>query len=164
MSSSSNPNSSYATAMSANWSRRRAERQRGFPTICRKCGEEAEIFTSKTLKNPGRLFHGCPNSSEKDKNHLFKWTDGSAVEEIHDIKSLFDEKIGHLELQSQRCEDVIRSYDKKIEDLGDAFAGLGKEVKEMKELVQEYEGDVKSLKKIVVCGIGMMLVYYYFTM
>lgn len=59
---------------------------------------------------------------------------------------------------------MIRSYDKKIEDLGDAFAGLGKEVKEMKELVQEYEGDVKSLKKIVVCGIGMMLVYYYFTM
>lgn len=95
---------------------------------------------------------------------MFKWTDESAVEEIHDIKSLFDEKIGHLELQSQRCEDVIRSYDKKIEDLGDAFAGLGKEVKEMKELVQEYEGDVKSLKKIVVCGIGMMLVYYYFTM
>lgn len=95
---------------------------------------------------------------------MFKWTDESAVEEIHDIKSLFDEKIGHLELQSQRCEDVIRNYDKKIEDLGDAFAGLGKEVKEMKELVQEYEGDVKSLKKIVVCGIGMMLVYYYFTM
>ncbi|XP_056850975.1 uncharacterized protein At4g04775-like [Raphanus sativus] len=93
MSSSSNPNSSYATAMSANSSRRRAERQRGFPTICRKCGEEAEIFTSKKLKNPERLFHGCPNSSEEDKNHLFKWTDESAVEEIHDIKSLFDEKI-----------------------------------------------------------------------
>jgi len=86
------------------------------------------------------------------------------VEEIHDIKSLFDEKIGHLELQSQRCEDVIRSYDKKIEDLGDALGGLGKDMKEMKELVQGYERDVKSLKKIVVCGVGMMLVYYYFAM
>lgn len=54
--------------MSANSSRRRAERQRGFPMICRKCGEEAEIFTSKTLKNPGRIFHGCPNSSEEVRN------------------------------------------------------------------------------------------------
>ncbi|XP_013633063.1 PREDICTED: uncharacterized protein At4g04775-like [Brassica oleracea var. oleracea] len=164
MSSSSNPNSSYGTAMSQSFSRRRVERERGFPAFCRKCGEAAVIFTSKTLKNPGRLFHGCPNGSEEDKNHLFKWTDESAVEEIHDIKSLFDEKIGHLELQSQRCEDVIRSYDKKIEDLGDALGGLGKEMKEMKELVQGYERDVKSLKKIVVCGVGMMLVYYYFAM
>ncbi|KAG2297969.1 hypothetical protein Bca52824_034441 [Brassica carinata] len=100
--------------MSANLSHRRAERQRGFPTFCRKCGETAEIFTSRTLKNLGRLFHGCPNGSEEDKNHLFKWTDESAVEEIHDIKSLFDEKIGHLELQSQRYEDVLRSYDKRL--------------------------------------------------
>lgn len=95
---------------------------------------------------------------------MFKWTDESAVEEIHDIKSLFDEKIGQLEIQSQKCEDVIRSYDKKIADLVDALAGLEKEMKEMKELVQGYERDVKNLKKIAVCGVGMMFVYYYFAM
>ncbi|WZZ33954.1 hypothetical protein YC2023_017355 [Brassica napus] len=143
--------------MSANLSRRRVEKERGFPSFCKKCGEAAKIFTSKTIKNPGRLFHGCPNGSEEDKNHLFKWTDESAVEEIEDMKS-------HLELQSQRCEDVTRSYDKKIEDLGDALAGFGKEMKEMKELVDGYEKDVKNLKKMVVCGVGMMVVYYYFAM
>ncbi|CAH8333282.1 unnamed protein product [Eruca vesicaria subsp. sativa] len=66
--------------------------------------------------------------------------------------------------QSQRCEDAIRSNDKKIEDLGDALAELEKEMKEMKELVQGYERDVKSLKKIAVCGVGMMFMYYYFAM
>ncbi|XP_048604884.1 uncharacterized protein At1g43920, Chloroplastic-like [Brassica napus] len=124
--------------MSANLSRRRVEKERGFPSFCKKCGEAAKIFTSKTIKNPGRLFHGCPNGSEEDKNHLFKWTDESAVEEIEDMKS-------HLELQSQR-------------------SGFGKEMKEMKELVDGYEKDVKNLKKMVVCGVGMMVVYYYFAM
>ncbi|CAH8312964.1 unnamed protein product [Eruca vesicaria subsp. sativa] len=36
--------------------------------------------------------------------------------------------------------------------------------KEMKELVLGYERDVKSLKKIAVCGVGMMLMYNYFSM
>ena len=68
------------------------------------------------------------------------------------MKSLFDEKFGHFELQNQRCEDLIKSYDKKIEDLDDALGGLGKQMKEIKELVQGYEREVKTLKKIVVCG------------
>ncbi|KAL0680392.1 hypothetical protein Bca4012_008374 [Brassica carinata] len=152
--------------MSGNWRQnwRRERIERGFPSACKKCGAGAVIFTSKTTKNPGRLFHGCPNGSEEDKNHLFKWTDESAVEEIDDMKRLYDDKIGRLELQSQRCEDVVRSYEKKIEDLGDALAGFEKEMKEMKELVHGYEKDVKSLKKMVVCGVGMMIVYYYFAM
>lgn len=65
---------------------------------------------------------------------MFKWTDESAVEEIDDMKILYDEKISHLELQSHRCEDVVRSVEKKIEDLGDALAGFEKEMKEMKDL------------------------------
>ena len=55
---------------------------------------------------------------------MFKWTDESVVEEIDDMKSLYDDKISHLELQSQKYEDVVRSYEKKIEDLGDAWLGL----------------------------------------
>lgn len=86
------------------------------------------------------------------------------MEEIDDMKILYDEKISHLELQSHRCEDVVRSVEKKIEDLGDALAGFEKEMKEMKELVHEYENSVKSLKKMVVCGVGMMIVYYYLSM
>ncbi|RIA05455.1 hypothetical protein BRARA_K00276 [Brassica rapa] len=125
--------------MSTNWSRRK-ERERGFPRFCKKCG------------------------AGFDKNHLFKWTYEAAVEEIEDMKSLFDEKFGHFELQNQRCEDLIKSYDKKIEDLTDALTGFGNEIKEMKELVHGYEKDVKTLKKMVICGVGMMIGYYYFAM
>ena len=60
---------------------------------------------------------------------------------------------GHFELQNQRREDLIRSYDKKIEDLTDALTGFGNEIKEMKELVHGYEKNVKTLKKMVICGV-----------
>lgn len=38
--------------MSQSWSRHRVEKERGFPAFCRKCGEAAVVFTSKSLKNP----------------------------------------------------------------------------------------------------------------
>ncbi|KAF3588066.1 hypothetical protein F2Q69_00028808 [Brassica cretica] len=44
--------------------RRRGEKQRGIPQLCR-CGEEAVIRTSGTTKNPGRLFYCCPKGSEE---------------------------------------------------------------------------------------------------
>nr|VDD59810.1 unnamed protein product [Brassica oleracea] len=34
----------------------------------------------------------------------------------------------------------------------------------MKELVHGYEKDVKTLKKMVICGVGMMIRYYYFAL
>ncbi|CAH8306580.1 unnamed protein product [Eruca vesicaria subsp. sativa] len=61
----------------------------GIPTRCR-CGEGAVLFTSKTWENPGRLFHYFPMGSEKDKTHLFKWTDKSVVEEIEDLQEVVD--------------------------------------------------------------------------
>lgn len=91
---------------------------------------------------------------------MFKWTDVSLVEEVEDLKILFDEKIAHLE--PVRCEDEIRSYGKKIEDLSDALSGFRKEMEEMKELVHGYEKKMKNLKKMAVCGVGMMIIYYYF--
>ncbi|KAH0880057.1 hypothetical protein HID58_067451, partial [Brassica napus] len=67
----------------------RVAKQRGIPTRC-NCGEAVSRFTSNRVKNPGRLFHRCPMGSEKDKSHLFKWTDKSVVEEIEDFQDLFD--------------------------------------------------------------------------
>ena len=56
--------------MSGNWRQnwRRERIERGFPSACKKCGAGAVIFTSKTTKNPWRLFHGCPNGSEEVNN------------------------------------------------------------------------------------------------
>lgn len=36
---------------------------RGIPTHCR-CGECVRLLTSRTVKNPGRLFHSCPYGDE----------------------------------------------------------------------------------------------------
>ncbi|CDY67939.1 BnaCnng57060D [Brassica napus] len=74
---------------SSSGSRDGITKQRGIPTRC-NCGEATALFTSKTVKNPGRLFHSCPMGSEKDKTHLFKWTDRPVVEEIEDFQELVD--------------------------------------------------------------------------
>ncbi|CAH8357496.1 unnamed protein product [Eruca vesicaria subsp. sativa] len=64
----------------------RLAKQHEIPTRC-NCGQAVSRFTSKTVKNPGRLFHCCPMGSEKDKTHLFKWTDKSVLEEIEDSRT-----------------------------------------------------------------------------
>ncbi|CAG7869996.1 unnamed protein product [Brassica rapa] len=61
---------------------------RGIPTHCR-CGERVRLLTSRTVKNPGRLFHSCPYGDENSWFHLFKWADRSALEEIEDMKVKF---------------------------------------------------------------------------
>lgn len=39
------------------------DRARGFPTFCR-CGARVSRWTSKTITNPGWLFHSCPHRDE----------------------------------------------------------------------------------------------------
>ncbi|KAH0870166.1 hypothetical protein HID58_077188 [Brassica napus] len=55
----------------------RVAKQRRIPTRC-KCSEAVSRFTSKTVKNPGRLFHRCSMGSEL------------VVGEIEDFQDLFD--------------------------------------------------------------------------
>ncbi|CAH8389274.1 unnamed protein product [Eruca vesicaria subsp. sativa] len=103
---------------SGSWVRRRGRRARGFPKYC-QCGEEVVIKTSRTVKNPGRLFHCCPYGSEEDKSHLFSWTDECMVEEIEDLKSTVTDvkaeiseiksEFLSLEKQLQRPHEMIQS-------------------------------------------------------
>ncbi|XP_024014731.1 uncharacterized protein At1g43920, Chloroplastic-like [Eutrema salsugineum] len=111
-----------------------AEGFRGMPRTC-ICGSSTWIRTSGTSKNPGRLFHCCPNRTEKDNYHLFKWTDEGMVEEIEDMKK------------------EIEDMKKKIEDMKNNMDSLKTEIqgceKEMKELV----GETYVLKSVIVCGV-----------
>ena len=49
---------------SSSTTRDRLAKQWGIPTRC-NCGEAVNRFTSKTIQNPGRLFHCCPLGSQK---------------------------------------------------------------------------------------------------
>ncbi|XP_020871414.1 protein starmaker-like [Arabidopsis lyrata subsp. lyrata] len=60
------------------------DRLRGFPKNYR-CGEPIVMKTSKTARNPGRLFHACPFGDNDNRYHVFKWTDSCMVEEIQDL-------------------------------------------------------------------------------
>ncbi|KAG5393455.1 hypothetical protein IGI04_023418 [Brassica rapa subsp. trilocularis] len=46
---------------------------RGIPTHCR-CGERVRLLTSRTVKNPGRLFHSCPYGDELETLTIEKRT------------------------------------------------------------------------------------------
>ncbi|KAL0723144.1 hypothetical protein Bca4012_037743 [Brassica carinata] len=87
-------------------------KQRGIPRSC-NCGEVVSCFTSRTVRNPGRLFHCCPMGSEKDKSHLFKWTDKSVVEEIEDFQELFDVLLG---------ETMLKRHESRIYEMEDSIA------------------------------------------
>ncbi|CDY22241.1 BnaC02g25450D [Brassica napus] len=95
-------------------------KQRGIPTRC-NCGEASALFTSKTVKNPGRLFHYCPMGSEKDITHLFKWTDRSVVEEIEDFQELVD-----VQNSLTACETMLKRQESRIEEMEDVI-GLSEE-------------------------------------
>ncbi|CAE6248830.1 unnamed protein product [Arabidopsis arenosa] len=66
------------------------DKGRGIPSRCR-CGEDVVLRTSKTIKNPGRLFYACRYGEENGRGHLFKWTDETMVEEMEDIIPKIDE-------------------------------------------------------------------------
>ncbi|KAG7640688.1 MULE transposase domain [Arabidopsis suecica] len=50
------------------------DRGRGIPSRCR-CGEDVVLRTSKTVKNPRRLFYACRCGEENGRGHLFRLTD-----------------------------------------------------------------------------------------
>lgn len=95
------------------------------------------------------LFFFC-----KDKNHLFKWTDLSVVEEIEDMKT----KIETLEVAIRSSKETVNVIDKEMENMNGIVRGIEKEmearkieVAECEKQVKEMVGDMCFLKKLVCC-------------
>ncbi|KAH0884852.1 LOW QUALITY PROTEIN: hypothetical protein HID58_060948, partial [Brassica napus] len=71
------------------------------------------LFTSKTVKNPGRLFHSSPMGSEK-----------SVIEEIEDFQELFDVLlIDNSQFQNSltACETMLKRQESRIEEMEDVI-------------------------------------------
>lgn len=49
----------------------------------------------------------------KDKNHKFKWTDVSMVEEIEDMKKTIEA----LEVERRSCEEVVNGFQREMEHM-----------------------------------------------
>ncbi|KAL0802877.1 hypothetical protein Bca101_058053 [Brassica carinata] len=114
--------------------------ERGMPKEC-WCGQPAELFTSGSVTNPGRLYYCCARGYHK--RHLFKWVDECLVEEVEDIKP------------------VIRGMNDDISFLILSVARLGKEIEVIKTAHVRKRDE--CMRNVVVCGVGMaILCYYYF--
>ncbi|CAN6891183.1 unnamed protein product [Brassica oleracea] len=80
--------------------------------------------------------------------HLFKWADECLVEEVEDIKSLIsgmNKDISEFRLNVDRLE-------KEIEVMKTASEGKG----------EECMSQGRCLRNVVVCGVGMSLLFYYY--
>ncbi|KAG2289340.1 hypothetical protein Bca52824_048944 [Brassica carinata] len=128
---------------SSSTTRDRLAKQRGIPTRC-NCGEAVNRFTSKTIQNPGRLFHCCPLGSQKDKTHLFKWTDKSVVEEIEDFQDLFDVRAG---------EAMMTRHESRIQEMEDAMCHY-------EEKTSECIRELRGIKALFVCCLVMVFLYH----
>ncbi|KAG2281860.1 hypothetical protein Bca52824_053080 [Brassica carinata] len=63
--------------------------------------------------------------SEKDKAHLFKWTDKSVVEDIEDFQDLFDVLlVDNIAFQKsvRDGETMMKGHESIIEEMEDAIA------------------------------------------
>ncbi|KAH0852556.1 hypothetical protein HID58_093939, partial [Brassica napus] len=143
-----NVNSSFTT-------RDRLAKQRGIPTRC-NCGEAVNRFTSKTIQNPGRLFHCCPLGSQKDKTHLFKWTDKSVVEEIEDFQDLFDVLlVDNSEFQKsvRAGEAMMTRHESRIQEMEDAMCHC-------EEKTSECIRELRGIKALFVCCLVMVFLYH----
>ncbi|KAG2266599.1 hypothetical protein Bca52824_073678 [Brassica carinata] len=132
----------------------RVAKQRGIHTRC-NCGEAVSHFTSKTVRNLGRLFHRCPMGSEMDKTHLFKWTDKSVVEEIEDFQDLFDVLlVDNIEFQKsvRAGETMMKGHESKIEEMEDAIAHC-------EEKITECIRELRIIKALFVCCLVMVFMY-----
>ncbi|KAH0863738.1 hypothetical protein HID58_080949, partial [Brassica napus] len=113
------------------------------------------LFTSTTVKNPGRLFHCCPMGSEMDKTHLFKWTDKSVVEEIEDFQDLFDVLlVDNSEFQKsvRASETMLKRHKSRLEEMEDAIARSEENsIKCIREL--------RIIKALFVCCFAMVFMY-----
>ncbi|KAH0860371.1 hypothetical protein HID58_088632, partial [Brassica napus] len=141
----------FINVNSSSTSRDRLAKQRGIPTKC-DCGEAVSCFTSKTIKNMGRLFHCCPLGSQKDKTHLFKWTDKSVVEKIEDFQDLFDVLlVDNSEFQkSVRDGEAMMKRHEKMEDA----------IAHCKEKTSECIRELRSIKALFVCCLVMVFMYH----
>ncbi|XP_019097454.1 PREDICTED: uncharacterized protein At4g04775-like [Camelina sativa] len=128
---------------------------RGIPRKCR-CGRFSVMRTSNTMKNPGRLFHCCPNGSDENPNHLFKWTDISMVEEMEEVESVVD-KI------DREVGSLAKGLD-EVEAIKEIAERCEKDIVELKGVVSSYEKEIqelRSLKNMIVCG-GLVVAFVYY--
>ncbi|KAG5414855.1 hypothetical protein IGI04_002422, partial [Brassica rapa subsp. trilocularis] len=86
--------------------------ERGTPKHC-WCGEPAELCTSASRANPGRLYYCCRKGYIK--RHLFKWADECLVEEVEDMKSVMSDMtkgISDLRVDVGRLEKELGKAEK----------------------------------------------------
>ncbi|CAH8390794.1 unnamed protein product [Eruca vesicaria subsp. sativa] len=132
----------------------RLAKQCGILTRC-NCGQAVSRFTSKTVKNPGRLFHCCLMRSDKDKTHLFKWTDKLVVEEIEDFQDLFDVLlVDNIEIQKsvRGGEAMMKGHESRIKETEDAIAHC-------EEKITECIRELRIIKSLFVCCLVMVFMY-----
>ncbi|KAJ0244113.1 hypothetical protein HA466_0193330 [Hirschfeldia incana] len=138
---------------------------RGIPTHC-SCGERVSLFTSKTVKNPGKLFHSCPYGDENNRFHLFKWAYISALEEIEDMKmkicdlerassslikdnESFSSELGTLILDTRASESGVTRLESVVTRIEKELDGFEKEL-------QDSKIEVKGIKNMIVCAVVLV--------
>ncbi|XP_009149633.1 uncharacterized protein At1g43920, Chloroplastic-like [Brassica rapa] len=115
---------------------------RGFPAKC-PCGTAITIFTSETVKNPGRLFYICLT---RRKHHLFKWVEEAVLEEVEDALP----KIAQLETE-------INKRKSDVEDLKGVIYELMEEVVRTKTEMKRCQVMMK-FAFVIICLITIVIV------
>ncbi|KAH0885440.1 hypothetical protein HID58_061536 [Brassica napus] len=95
--------------------------------------------------------------------HLFKWADGSALEEIEDMKM----KFFNLERASRSLVKDNKNFNSELEILimdtcacESVVTGLEKELRGFEKELQDSKMEVKGIKNMIVCAAMAIRSYF----
>ncbi|KAF8048839.1 hypothetical protein N665_2379s0001 [Sinapis alba] len=93
--------------------------------------------------------------SEKDKTHLFKWTNKSIVEEIEDFQDLFNVLLvdnSEIQKSMRACETILKRHESRIEEMEDAITSC-------EEKTIECIRELRIIKALFLCCLLMVFMY-----
>ncbi|CAA7041887.1 unnamed protein product [Microthlaspi erraticum] len=130
-------------------------------------------FWSRLLKSHGLISIETIRKKHvfERKNHLFKWTDVSMVEEMEEVQSLLqkmEEEIDNLAMETRTCEAVANHFGDDVKDIKTLAEGCVKEIEELKavvscraEEIQELKSGLNCCRNMIVCGLGVVLFFFF---
>ncbi|XP_010535229.1 PREDICTED: uncharacterized protein At4g04775-like [Tarenaya hassleriana] len=141
---------SYATESSLS-NARPTRRNNGILQFRCECGLPISRKTSRTDKNPGRIFFSC-DSQERNGSHFFKWLDDAIIEELDGFRDELHE------VKMEKMMDV--KMEKMMEKMNVRMDKMNQNMEKMNVKMVEYN-NVVVIFGVVVIGVAMFFGYYY---
>ncbi|KAL1824550.1 hypothetical protein ACET3Z_011328 [Daucus carota] len=117
------------------------------------CGKQARVYTSWTLKNPGRRFYTCSTPKEIQGCHFFEWIDEGFSGRAFDV-------ITHLNHRRIFLEEKLKHVEEDLEENIEKRRTLKDEKLQLIDGNKAFEADLKLIRRqLKLCVLVCVLLF-----